>query len=80
MESTKTGYPSIDKPWLKYYCDTVFRNDLASTIFHRIYEHNKSYLDDVAILFYGRKICIRGQCGYYECVACGARGDDAVFR
>ena len=51
-----TDYPSNDKPWLKYYCDTVFRNDLASTIFHRIYEHNKSYLDDVAILFYGRKI------------------------
>ncbi len=52
-----TGYPSIDKPWLKYYT----KEDLAITIpkctvYQNIYEQNKDYPDDIAILYYGNKI------------------------
>ena len=52
-----TGYPSIDKPWLKYYT----AEDLAiqvpkCTIYQNIYDRNKEFPDDVAILYYGNKI------------------------
>ncbi len=52
-----TGYPSIDKPWLKYYT----KEDLEiivpkCTIYQNIYDQNKDFLDDVAILYYGNKI------------------------
>lgn len=52
-----TGYPSIDKPWLKYYT----QEDLAiqvpkSTIYQNIYDRNKDFPEDIAILYYGNKI------------------------
>lgn len=52
-----TGYPSVDKPWLKYYT----QEDLAiqvpkSTIYQNIYDRNKDFPEDVAILYYGNKI------------------------
>ena len=55
-----TGYPSIDKPWLKYYT----AEDLAiqvpkCTIYQNIYDRNKDFPEDVAILYYGNKICYK---------------------
>ena len=52
-----SGYPSIDKPWLKYYT----AEDLAiqvpkCTIYQNIFDRNKDYPDDVAILYYGNRI------------------------
>ena len=52
-----TGFPSIDKPWLKYYT----QEDLAiqvpkSTIYQNIYDRNKDFPEDIAILYYGNKI------------------------
>ena len=52
-----TGYPSIDKPWLKYYT----AEDLAiqvpkCTIYQNIYDRNKKFPEDVAILYYGNRI------------------------
>ncbi len=58
MEQAKlTGYPSIDKPWLKYYT----AEDLAiqipkCTIYQNIHDRNKDFPEDVAILYYGHKI------------------------
>lgn len=58
MESKKlTGYPSIDKPWMKYY--TKSRNELQlpkCKVYDLIYENNKDHLNDVALIYYGRKI------------------------
>ena len=56
-EKKQSGYPSIDKPWLKYYT----AEDLAiqvpkCTIYQNIYNRNKEFPDDVAILYYGNKI------------------------
>ena len=44
------GYPSIDKPWLKYY-DTDFDESQIPevSIYQLAYESNKDNLDDVAI-------------------------------
>lgn len=45
-----TGYPSIDKPWLKYY-DTDFDESQIPemSIYQLAYESNKDNLDDTAI-------------------------------
>lgn len=53
----KTGYPSIDKPWLKYYDSEAINTPLPEgTMFEMIYKNNKDYPNDVALNYYGRKI------------------------
>ena len=51
QEKKMTGYPSIDKPWLKYYDKTIHLDKTKS-----IYEHYQifanSYPDDVAFIDY----------------------------
>lgn len=56
-EDTKlTGYPSIDKPWLKYYSQEAIGAPLPeSSIYEYLYEKNKLALDDIAISYFGRK-------------------------
>lgn len=59
MEEEKklTGYPSIDKPWLKYYSKEAIEAPLPEmTMYQYIWENNKDYLDDVALRYYGTKI------------------------
>ena len=56
-EKQRTGYPSIDKPWLKYYTDEAINAPLPEcTIFEYMYENNKEYPDDIALLYFNRKI------------------------
>lgn len=61
MEEKKlTGYPSIDKPWLKYYTDEAIHAEIPEyTIYQNIYNHNKDYPNDAALLFFGKKISYR---------------------
>lgn len=52
-----TGYPSIDKPWLKYYSEEAINAPLPEcTIYEYLLENNKDYPKDIAILYLGRKI------------------------
>ena len=52
-----TGYPSIDKPWLKYFDEELLKEPLPKcTVYQNIYENNKEYLNDTAILYFGNKI------------------------
>lgn len=52
-----TGYASIDKPWLKYYSEEAINTPLPEcTIFEYLWENNKDYLEDVALIYFGRKI------------------------
>ncbi len=54
---TLTGYPSIDKPWLKYYSERAINATLPkSTIYEYLYENNKNNLDDIALNYFDRKI------------------------
>lgn len=56
-EKQLTGYPSIDKPWLKYYTEEAINAKLPEcTIYENIYNNNKEHLDDVALLYFGKKI------------------------
>ncbi len=56
-EKELTGYPSIDKPWLKYYSEEAINAPLPEcTIYEYLWENNKDHLDDVALIYFGRKI------------------------
>ena len=52
-----TGYPSIDKPWLKYYSEEA-RNITIPKVsaFDYIRKCNENNMDSYAINFYGRRI------------------------
>lgn len=52
-----TGYPSIDKPWLKYYSEEAIHSPLPErTVWENIYKRNKDHLTDTALLYFGKKI------------------------
>ncbi|MBE7058489.1 MAG: acyl--CoA ligase [Ruminococcaceae bacterium] len=59
-EINKTGYPSVDKPWLQYYNQELINAPLPKgSIYQYMYENNKGYLNDVAIEFFDQKITYR---------------------
>lgn len=52
-----TGYPSIDKPWLKYYSDEEINAEIPQgTIYNQIYENNIKFPHDIALLYFGKRI------------------------
>ena len=56
-EKTLVGYPSIDKPWLKYYSDEALSiPPVECTVYENIYRNNSAHLSDVALEYFGRKI------------------------
>ena len=58
MEEKKlTGYPSIDKPWLKYYDEKAINTPLPKcSMYDYLYQCNKDCLDNTALNYFGRKI------------------------
>lgn len=53
----QTGYPSIDKPWLRYYSDEAINTTIPKcSIIQNIYNNNLEYLSDTAILYFGKRI------------------------
>lgn len=58
MEEKKlTGYPSTDKPWLKYYTkEAIERKLVPNTIYGYLWEQNKEHLNDVALVYFQQKI------------------------
>ena len=58
MENVRlTGYPSMDKPWLKYYSDEVKKMPLPKrTMYEYILQNNKDYPNDTALIYFGKKI------------------------
>ena len=59
-KKTLTGYPSIDKPWLKYYSQEVIDAPLPEcTIYEHIFNNNQDNLDRIALVYYGTKISYR---------------------
>jgi len=59
-EKELTGYPSIDKPWLKYYSEEIIKASLPQkTIYQYMYDNNKDYQNDIAIEYFNLKITYR---------------------
>lgn len=52
-----TGYPSIDKPWLKYYSEEAINAPLPEGgMYEYMMSRNRGNLSDTAINYFGRKI------------------------
>ena len=52
----KTGYPSVDRPWEKYYSESVINFEVPKTTMYRsIYEVNKDHMNRIAMEYFGRK-------------------------
>lgn len=81
-----TGYPSIDKPWLKYYSEEAINALLPSgSMYSYLYENNCQYLNDTAIMYFGTNISYKKLFGQIDRVteafkAIGVkRGDTVLF-
>ena len=56
-QMTNTGYPSIDKPWLKYYSEEALHGEIPKcTMYEYIYDHNKLHLNGIALQYFNKKI------------------------
>lgn len=56
-EKQLTGYPSIDKPWLKYYSEAALAMRAPEcTVYRNVYDSNKAYPNDTALLYFGNRI------------------------
>lgn len=58
METQKaTGYPSIDKPWLKYYSPKALSLSIPNmSIYDYVYESNKDRMDKPMLNYFGNRI------------------------
>lgn len=57
MGTSLTGYPSIDKPWLRYYSEDVISAALPTcTVYEYLWEQNKNHLSDIALIYFDKKI------------------------
>lgn len=57
MTDRKTGYPSVDKPWLKYYSEKAKTPTVTEcSLYEYLEKNNKEYPLDIAINYLGRKI------------------------
>ena len=52
IPSGQTGYPSIDKPWLKFYDEEWYYQTVPQrTVYRTIWDRNKDYLSNKALNF-----------------------------
>lgn len=59
-EKKLTGYPSIDKPWLKYYSAEAINTPLPEcTMYEYIKQQNTQNLEKAALNYYGKKYTYR---------------------
>ena len=59
-EHELTGYPSIDKPWLKYYSEEAIQAELPEcTVLQYIKNKNTNNLNGIALNYFGNKITYR---------------------
>lgn len=57
LTGTLTGYPSVDKPWMKYYEESDLGILLPKkTVYQEVFEKNKDYKKELALEFFGSKI------------------------
>lgn len=55
-----TGYPSIDKPWLKYYSKEFINKPLKKcTVYQNVYTSNSEHMSDIALIYFNNKISYR---------------------
>lgn len=56
-ENNLTGFPSIDKPWLKYFSEEELSTPVPEkTVYELIYENNCDHFTDTALEYFKKKI------------------------
>ena len=56
-EKAKTGYPSIDKPWAKYYSEEVINATLPNgSMYELLHDCNAKHPHDIALKYYGTNV------------------------
>lgn len=56
----QTGYPSVDRPWLKYYSKEAINAPLPeSSLYDYLYECNREHMEDYALNYFGKKITFK---------------------
>ena len=69
-EKKLTGYPSIDKPWLKYYTEEAINAKLPEcTIYEYLLVKNKDHLEDVALVYFDKILTFPVASNIMYCVA-----------
>ncbi len=54
------GYPTIDKPWLKYMTEENVVKDIpVKNVYQELFDNNKDYPDQIALMYFGAKISFR---------------------
>ena len=57
LQGPPVGYPSMDKPWLKFYQKELITFDLPNkSVYDFVFDANQDNMDNVALEFYGNKI------------------------
>lgn len=57
MHEKMSGYPSIDKPWMKFYSEEAINTEIPKcTMYEYLWEKNKDNLENVALNYFGRDI------------------------
>ncbi len=57
LQGPMTGFPSLDKPWLKYYTSEQINVNLPKTsVYKYLYNQNRKFLGRSALNYYGRKV------------------------
>lgn len=57
MTGGQTGYPSVDRPWMKYYTEAQIKAPLPEcSLYEYLWNQNKEHLDDYALNYFGNKI------------------------
>lgn len=60
MDKQLSGYPSVDKPWLKYYSkESIGMPMPRCTVYEYLWRNNKDYPDETALVFFDRKITFK---------------------
>ena len=83
-EQKLTGYPSIDKPWLKYYSEETIHSPLPDgSMYDYMTACNAERMNEPALNYFGRKITHRKlQTEIDRCtralIACGIKAGDVV--
>lgn len=75
QEKKLTGYPSIDRPWLKYYSEEAINAPLPEcTIYEYLRAKNEDNMEHTALQYYGSSISFQRLFATVDCVA------DALLR
>ena len=60
LQGPMIGYPSIDKPWLKYHDESaIIDTPIIKNVYQELYDNNKNYMNQVALIYFGEKITFK---------------------